>query len=326
MTSEARQPAQEAVELSVVTTMYRSATFMEEFHRRVCAAAEQITPSFEIILVNDGSPDSSLEVAVDLFRRDPRVRVVDLSRNFGHHKAMMTGLMQARGRLVFLIDCDLEVAPESLGQFYERLQAEDADVVYGVQDGRGGRLFDRLAAGAFYTMFNQLSPHPIPRNLLTERLMTRRYVQALVSHQEREMTISGLWVITGYKQVPMVVQKIFKGHSTYTLARRFNVTIDSLTSWSNRPLVMIFYLGLLVSVMAVLGATYITVRWMFFGGFLVGWGSVIVSIWMLGGMSMLALGTIGFYVSKVFIETKQRPYTIIRDLYWHEDDVDAPGS
>ena len=117
------------MELSIVTTLYCSARYLDEFYARCCAAAEKITPDFEIIFVNDDSPDDSLELAVALYRRDPRVIVIDLSRNFGHHKAMMTGLAHARGRLVFLIDCDLEVNPLVLGNFYTKFQNSRADVV-----------------------------------------------------------------------------------------------------------------------------------------------------------------------------------------------------
>ena len=133
------------MDLSIVTTMYQSAPHLEEFYRRCCVAAEKITQHYEIILVNDGSPDSSLDIAVSLHEGDERVRVIDLSRNYGHHKAMMTGLAHARGKLVFLIDCDLEEDPELLEPFHEELLVSGADVTYGVQDSRGGRLFGRVA-------------------------------------------------------------------------------------------------------------------------------------------------------------------------------------
>jgi putative glycosyltransferase len=122
--------------LSIVTSMYRSAGFLDEFHARAVAAATQVTGSFEFVFVNDGSPDGSLEVALDLRKRDPRVRVLDLSRNFGHHQALMTGLAHARGDLVFLIDSDLEEDPAWLLTFHEALRTSRADVVYGVQEVR----------------------------------------------------------------------------------------------------------------------------------------------------------------------------------------------
>src|SRR3954471_8868653 len=127
--------------LSIVTTMYQSAPYLKEFYERASAAARAITDEFEIIFVNDGSPDDSLEVAVSLFARDARVRVIDLSRNFGHHKAMMTGLAHARGELVFLIDSDLEEELEAVAGFYADLKDERADVVYGVQQKRKGNFF-----------------------------------------------------------------------------------------------------------------------------------------------------------------------------------------
>src|SRR6266481_9971297 len=126
--------------LSIVTTLYDSAPYLEQFYLRTCAATEQITRDYEIILVNDGSPDNSLDIAISIHRRDKRVRVIDLSRNFGHHKAMMTGLTHAGGELVFLIDCDLEEEPELLEKFYRELKATEADVVFGVQQKRKGGL------------------------------------------------------------------------------------------------------------------------------------------------------------------------------------------
>ncbi|MGH9204016.1 MAG: glycosyltransferase, partial [Vicinamibacterales bacterium] len=123
-----------AVRLSIVTSMYESAPFLKEFHARCTAAARRLTESYEIIFVNDGSPDDSLRVAIDLHTSDRHVRVIDLSRNFGHHKALMTGLAHARGDLVFLIDCDLEEEPDWLQPFHEALETSGADVIYGVQE------------------------------------------------------------------------------------------------------------------------------------------------------------------------------------------------
>src|SRR3954467_2021177 len=145
------------MDLSIVTTLYRSALHLEEFHRRVRAPAEKITSDYEIIFVNDGSPDNSLGIALSIYERDDRVRVIDLSRNFGHHKAMMTGLTHARGDLVFLIDSDLEEDPELLASFGEAMSQTGADVVYGVQRGRRGGLVERWSGRLFFTIFNWLS-------------------------------------------------------------------------------------------------------------------------------------------------------------------------
>ena len=301
--------------LSVVATLYRSSRSLEAFHARMSAAAAAVTGDYEIVLVNDGSPDDSLAVAVRLFERDPRVRIVDLARNFGHHKAMMTGLAHARGGLVFLIDSDLEEEPELLRSFEGTRRETGADVVYGVQSARRGGLFERCSGWVFFKLFNMLSDLPIPVNVVTVRLMTRRYVAALVSHRERETMIAGLWALTGFHQVPVSITKGQNTGTSYNLRRKVTVLVNSVTSFSDRPLVFIFYLGVIIGVASAAAAVYLVMQRLFFGIALPGWPSLIVSVWMLGGLMLGSLGIIGMYVSRIFIETKQRPYTIVRQIY-----------
>src|SRR5262249_55790173 len=143
--------------LSIITTLYHSAPYVEEFYRRVCREAEKLTPDYDITFVNDGSPDDSLTLARALFEKDTRVKIIDLSRNYGHHKAIMTGLAHTRGDLVFLIDCDLEEEPEVLGVFYDKMQATGADVVYGLPETRKGGFFERMSGSLFFWVYNLLS-------------------------------------------------------------------------------------------------------------------------------------------------------------------------
>ena len=303
------------MKLSIVTTLYNSAPYLKEFHDRVCAAAGQITDDFEVILVNDGSPDNSLDVALQLYQNNPRVRIVDLSRNFGHHKAMMTGLVHARGELVFLLDSDLEEEPELLQKFYDELNHTGADVVFGVQEKRKGQLFERLSGTLYFKVFNLFSTYPIPTNHITARLMTGAYVAALVGHQEREFVMSGLWALTGFQQVALKVRKHDKGISSYGLRRKISHLVNAITSFSNKPLVLIFYLGCFIVLVSSLAALDLIVRKLLFGTLLEGWASLIVSVWLLGGLTIFCLGVIGIYLSKIFIEVKQRPYTIVKQTY-----------
>jgi putative glycosyltransferase len=303
------------MDLSIVTTLYCSAAHLEEFHARATAAALKITGDYEIVLVNDGSPDDSLDVALRLHEQDERVRIIDLARNFGHHKAMMTGLAHARGDLVFLLDSDLEEEPEILTRFHGEMRTSGADVVYGVQERRKGDALERWTGHVFYTIFNLLSSQPVPRDVLTARLMTKRYVSSLVEHRDKEVFLLGLWTITGFKQVPVPVQKHSCSTSSYTLRRKVAILVNSITSFSNRPLIAIFYLGCMISLTAALAAGYLVVRRLFFGILLAGWPSLIVSVWLLGGLTIFCLGIIGIYLSKVFMETKDRPYTVIRQRY-----------
>lgn len=303
------------MELSIVATLYRSAPHLDEFYRRIKAEAARITPDHEIILVNDGSPDDSLERALALCRKDSRVCVVDLSRNFGHHRAIMTGLSYAKGGKVFLIDCDLEEEPELLGRFHGRFREGGCDVVYGVQERRKGAVLERISGSLFYTLLNSLSDCEFPRNVLVARLMSRRYVRSLIEHQERELYLAGLWHITGYDQVAILARKRSKGDTTYTLGKKLIVALNSITSFSDKPLVYIFYLGTAISGVSIPWMMHILYRKFVHGVSVDGWTSLVVSIWFLGGLSIFSLGIIGIYLSKVFIEVKRRPYSIVRAVY-----------
>jgi putative glycosyltransferase len=307
------------MELSIVASMYHSAAFLAEFHRRCTASADKVgVKDLELILVNDGSPDDSLNRALELHRQDHRVVVVDLSRNFGHHKAMMTGLQHARGELVFLIDCDLEEPPELLETFYAEMKRAPADVIFGQQETRRGEFFERFSGACFYRILNLLSKYPLPPNVLTARLMTRRYVRSLVRHRDQEVFILGLWSITGFEQRAIKAEKSSRGRSTYTLARKLALTANAITSFSNKPLIYIAYLGISISVVAIVCTAYLVFRRIFFGDYLEGWPSLIVSIWLLGGLTILCLGVIAIYLSRIFTETKRRPYTIVRQIHRHD--------
>ncbi|TAL63543.1 MAG: glycosyltransferase, partial [Bacteroidetes bacterium] len=182
------------MKLSIVTTLYKSAPFIEEFHRRITAEAQKITEDYEIIMVDDGSPDNSLEVALDILKKDSHLRIIELSRNFGHHKAMITGLEHTSGELIFLIDVDLEEPPELLGRFYNTLSDGGWDVIYGYQEQqRKGSWFEKYCGGLAWWLVDLMLPVKIPHNHSTVRLMTRNYTQALVHHKEHKTAIGGLW-------------------------------------------------------------------------------------------------------------------------------------
>jgi putative glycosyltransferase len=303
------------MKLSVVTTLYCSAAYIEEFYRRVCLVAQAITSDYEIIMVNDGSPDNSLEVARSLYERDDRVILVDLSRNFGHHKALMTGLSYAQGDLVFLVDVDLEEQPEMLTEFYQAFSISDADVVYGVVSRRDGSWFRRASGRLYYSVYNMLSQYPVPEDLLTARLMTRRYVQRLLEHREHLFSIEGLWEITGFKQIPVVVEKLYKGTTTYNFTRRVALAVNSITAQSNKPLIYISYLGVLMTIPSGLLIIYLLLQQILGITDVDGWTSVIVSLWFLGGLIIFLMGIIAIYLSVIFVEIKARPYTVVRDVY-----------
>lgn len=304
------------MKLSIVSTLYQSAEHLKEFCKRTMAIAEQVAgDNYELILVNDGSPDNSLDIAIKLTETNSQVTVVDLSRNFGHHKAMMSGLAHSNGEWVFLIDSDLEEEPEWLPHFITQLQVENCDVVYGVQDTRKGGLFERMSGEWFYRLLNFISGLEFPKNTVTARLMTRRYVNALLLHQEREIFILGLWFLTGFDQRPQLIKKKSLSKTNYTLSKKISLAINAITSFSNAPLIWIFNIGAFISFFSLGYVIYLISRWLFYTKSIMGWTSVMASIWLAGGLIICFIGIVGIYLSKMFTEIKQRPYTIVRKIY-----------
>jgi putative glycosyltransferase len=308
------------MKLSIVTTLYQSAPYIDEFYRRATEAAKSLSDDYELVIVNDGSPDDSLARAVRLTEIDDHVIAIDLSRNFGHHKAMMTGLSHAHGECIFLIDSDLEEDPEWLLSFSKQMARSNCDVVYGVQERRKGGLFERFSGQWFYRFFRVLTGLALPENIVTARLMTRRYVDALLRHDEREVFLAGLWHITGFEQMPQTVRKRDTSETTYTFKRKMSIFVNAVTSFSNAPLKAIFYFGVTISLLAGGYTSYLIVNWSFFAKPLSGWTSVMASIWLLGGAIISFVGVIGIYLSKIFMETKRRPYTIVRQIYGKKQD------
>lgn len=304
------------MKLSIVATLYQSAPYISDFHRRASASAKKLVgDDYEIILVNDGSPDNSLELAIALSESESNVTVVDLSRNFGHHKAMMTGLAYAKGEEVFLIDSDLEEEPEYLISFAKQMEKESCDVVYGIQAKRKGGFFEQCTGWFFYRAFRFLTGIAQPNNIITARLMSRRYVDALLLHRERELNIGGLWIITGFKQSHQTVQKHSTSPTSYSLSGKLSHFVNAVTSFSSLPLVFTFYSGLLISVSALFYITYLAFNYLFIASPPDGYTSIIASIWLFSGLIIFFLGVQGIYISKVFSEVKQRPYTVVRHVY-----------
>src|SRR5690348_7339133 len=186
--------------VSIVTTLYNSAPYVEEFFRRSVAAVREFADEIEVVFVDDGSPDDSLRIARGLQGGDVTVRIVELSRNFGHFQAVMTGLGHAEGDLVYLLDCDLEEAPELFRELYAPIVSAPADdpvdVAFGVARKRKGKALERLGGWLFYRTMDSLSRIDIPVNAVMARVMTRRYVQALLTHEERELFLNGVMTAT----------------------------------------------------------------------------------------------------------------------------------
>lgn len=305
------------MQLSIVSTLYKSEAHLAEFIERMVQAAKQITQDFELILVNDGSPDRSLEIALSARDEDDRIKIIDLSRNFGHHRAIMTGLRYTSGKSVFLIDSDLEEKPELLGEFYSRLASHpDVDVFFGVQEKRKGGLVERIGGDIFYRFFNKLTHMNLPRSPLTIRAMSSRFVSALCTCEEKELFLAGLFELTGFRQEEIYVQKTSRLDTSYGFWKRLKLLVTAITSFSSFPLLVFFYIGNIISVGAISYALFLFIR-KFLNPSLVieGWTSLMVSVWFLGGVILISCGMIGLYLSRVYNEVKRRPNYIVRDSF-----------
>lgn len=304
------------MKLSIVTTLYQSELYINEFYERASSTAMQLVGEhYEIVMVNDGSTDNSLKIVVDLYEKDSHVVVVDLSRNFGHHKAMMAGLKYAKGNKIFLIDSDLEEDPELLLDFWDRMDTSGADSVFGIQDHRKGGWFERWTGSLFYKLFNYLSNTQIPENQLNARLMSRRFVNAFISHKEQNLFFGGIFAMTGFSQIPIICSKRNKGHTSYNLFRKMSQFVNSVTGFSSKLLYFVFYMGAFISIIAFSLIFYLVTRRLIYDNIPDGWTSLMLAITGFSGIIILSLGLVGIYISKIFEEVKARPNVIVRNVF-----------
>jgi putative glycosyltransferase len=306
-------------EISIVSTIYQSRPFLDDFLAGCLMALRSIeVADFEIVLVNDGSPDESLAFALERQSDIPQLLIIDLARNFGHHHAMLAGLSHARGRLVFLIDCDLEVPPMVLPVFYNKLKHTGCDLVYGYQESRKGGMLERVSGGLFWKGFNLLSDTRVPENLITEKIMTRRFVDSLLQMGDRNIFLGGMISWTGFTQIGIPVQKKQRGgRSTYTLPKRLRLMVNAVSSFSSRPLVWLFNAGGAITLISLAYVCYLAVRQLWFGDAPAGFTSIMAFMAVSLGILTTAIGIVGIYLDKVFRQVQNRPTYIVKDIHRH---------
>ena len=306
------------MQLSVISTLYKSEPFLEEFINELINALHKIQINdFEIVLVLDGLTDNSKEYLLNKKNDVPQIKIVELSRNFGHHYAITAGLHVAKGDKIFLIDCDLEVAPSILINFETVLNDTHADVVFGVQKYRKGNFIERELGGAFWKLFNKFSDVKIPQNVLTERLMTKQYVEALKTLGDKNLFLGGMMYWVGFNQVPFeVAKKQRTGKSTYNFTKRLNLFIEAITSFSDQPLKIIFKTGLAITLMTFLVIIFMLIEKIIHPEtILLGYTSIIVSILFSLGILTSSIGVVGLYLARIFKQTQNRPNFIIKNIY-----------
>ena len=303
------------MKISFVTTIYRTAQDIEPFAARAAEAAQQLGFDLEVVFVNDGSPDNGREIAIALAARNPAVVVVDLSRNFGQHKALWTGLGAATGDLLVVMDGDMEEDPLWAMEFHRVLTEQRSDVVYGVQKKPKGNPLYRACRNLFYGLLNVVSDLEFPKDVMTARLMTRRYVDALLSFEEREIFFLGLMHVTGFRQIPIELRKEHRSPTTYTFKKLVRLFLMAITSFSIAPLIGVFVAGIAISFGAFLFICFLVANYYLRGVGVEGWTSVMAAVIMLGGVFTFTNGLIAIYVGTIFLEVKRRPRTIVAAIH-----------
>ncbi|HEY7642926.1 MAG TPA: glycosyltransferase family 2 protein [Steroidobacteraceae bacterium] len=311
-------PGRQRCALSIVTMVYKSLPYLDEFVASAAAVASRLAgQSYELIFVVDGSPDDSLQHLRSKQRENPRIVIVDLSRNFGHHQAAWCGLHTARGDLVFIIDCDLEVSPAVLEPFAETMTKSGADVVYGYQESRRGGIASKYLGDAFWRIFNLLSTTRVPHSICTERLMSRRYVDTLLTLGDRNLFLAGMYFWAGFEQVGVKITKQSrKGRPVYTVFRRFQLMVRAISAFSSLPLQMSFWVGLAIALGCVAYGMVLLVRKIVHpDAILSGFTTLALLTSLSAGMIMMSLGVIGLYISRIYSQTQNRPVYLIRSVY-----------
>lgn len=307
--------------LSVVAPLYQEEALVEAFHARVCGALEGIP--FELVLVDDGSSDRTPQLLAALAARDRRVRVVQLSRNFGHQTALTAGLDHARGDAVAMLDADLQDPPELIPEMLAQWR-RGVDVVYAVRRRREGETRFKLATARwFYRLFSTVGDVPLEPDSGDFRLLDRAPLDALLSMRERNRFLRGMTVWVGYTQtaVPYEREARRAGETKYTLRRMVTFSLDAISSFSHRPLQLATLIGFLCAALAfVLIPVVIALR--IAGSYLPGFGTITIAVLLLGGIQLMAIGLIGEYVGRIYDEVKGRPLYVVRTRL-NEPDADA---
>jgi len=301
--------------LAIVIPCFNEEGTLRETHRRVSEAIGRIVTAFEIVYVDDGSRDGTPSLLRELQREDPRVRVVTLSRNFGHQCAVTAGLAHAEGDAVVIMDADLQDPPEVVEEMVRRWQ-EGYHVVYGVRTDREGETrFKLLTARLFYRLMQWLSDTDIPLDTGDFRLLDRRVVDAILAMPEKDRFLRGMVSWAGFSQIGVPYRRAarFAGTTKYPFTKMLRFAIDGILSFSIKPLRLSTLLGFTSAGLAVLLMVYALVLRLFTHDWVAGWTALIVTVLFLGGAQLISLGIIGEYVGRLYGEAKRRPLYLVRE-------------
>lgn len=303
--------------ISLVVPVYNEEQVLDIFLERTADVLGSADLDYEYVFVNDGSTDATLPILIARSGENPRIRVVDLARNFGKEAAMTAGIDHVRGNVMVPIDVDLQDPPELILRFVEKWR-EGYDVVYGKRAQRDeDSMLKRMTAGGFYKLFNSLAPRSIPENVGDFRLMDERVVGVLRQLPERNRFMKGLFSWVGFRSIGVPYERPARaaGTTKWNVGKLWNFALDGIFSFSTLPLRVWSYIGAIISLLAFLYASFIVISVLIFGVDLPGYASLLTVVLFLGGIQLLSLGIMGEYIGRLFLETKGRPIYIVDRVY-----------
>jgi glycosyltransferase involved in cell wall biosynthesis len=301
-------------EVSLVVPCHNEAENLSALYERVVAVMEQSGKSWEMVCINDGSKDNTLEQLLALHQKDSRVVVIDLSRNFGKEAALTAGLDHTLGDCAIPLDADLQDPPEVIPELLAKWQ-EGFDVVNAVRLSRDGESwFKRASAHTFYRIINRMSEVDIPADTGDFRLLSRPVLDALKTLPERRRFMKGLFAWVGFQTTSIYYRREprYAGKTKWNYWRLWNFAVEGITSFSQVPLQLAAHLGLIVSALAFIYAVYLIIGTLVYGNPVKGYPSMMVAVLFLGGVQLIALGVIGEYLGRIYEETKGRPVYLVR--------------
>ncbi len=307
--------------ISVVTPIYGCATSLEKLYSRLVATLETITNNFEIIMVNDASPDGAWGAIKTLTAQDTRVKGINLSRNFGQHRAITAGLDYADGEWVVVMDCDLQDQPEEILKLYNKAQ-EGYDVVVGQRIERQDGFLKKMGSTLFYKLYNYLTDSNVDKSISNFGIYGSKVIESVRRFREQNRSF-GLFVLwSGFKRIEIEIEHAPReeGESSYTFSKLLNLAIESIVAHSNKPLQLSVKLGFFLSLVSLVYAFWLVFQYIVWDHHVEGWTSLIVSVYFLAGLIIGSIGMTGLYIGKIFDEVKQRPLYLVQETTFEKDE------
>ncbi len=311
----------ETIDLSIIVPCYNEEPNLDYLFERLISVLEPLGMTYEIICVNDGSRDNTLNCLIEHHNRNSVIKVVNLSRNFGKEVAMSAGLDYSTGKAVIPIDADLQDPPELIGDMVAKWQ-EGYDVVYGTRKSRSGESWlKQMTANGFYRIIQKMTPIKIPQDTGDFRLMDRQVIEAIKQLPETHRFMKGLFAWVGFKQIALEYDRPprYKGETKWNYWKLWNFALEGITSFSAVPLKIWSYIGLFISCIAFVYAAYLIIRTFIFGIDVPGYASLMVVTLFLGGVQLITLGVMGEYLGRIHGEVKRRPLYLVRESYGFKD-------